>query len=233
MTSILFIDDEPKIRTFVRISLQSEGYEFFEANSARQGLLLAEQLSPELIILDLGLPDSDGLAVIHKLRQRQFNSPIIVLSARDDEEVKIAALDSGANDYLCKPFGVRELLARIRVLLRDFSSDKTAADSPAILRFNALEIDPAKHQVTLAQRTINLTPKEYELLILLAQQPQKLLEHDYLLTRLWGHHHRHNTQYLRVCVSQLRKKLNDDSEHPQFIETVPVLGYRFIPAPTV
>ncbi|GAB3292003.1 response regulator [Pseudidiomarina andamanensis] len=232
MTTILFIDDEPKIRTFVRISLQSEGYEFYEASSARQGLMMAEQLSPDLIILDLGLPDSDGLSVIQKLRQRQSNPPIIVLSARDDEDVKITALDLGANDYLCKPFGVRELLARIRVLLRDLSASQMNSDIPSVMRFNALEINLLKHQVTLNQSLVNLTPKEYELLYLLAQQPQKLLEHDYLLTRLWGHQHRHNTQYLRVCVSQLRKKLNDDSEHPQFIETVPALGYRFIPAPT-
>lgn len=233
MTSILFIDDEPKIRTFVRISLQSEGYDFYEANSARQGLIMAEQLSPDLIILDLGLPDSDGMSVIQKLRQRENSPPIIVLSARDDEDVKILALDLGANDYLCKPFGVRELLARIRVLLRDFSVGNNNLAIASVMRFNQLEIDSIKHQVTLEQRPVNLTPKEYELLLLLAQQPQKLLEHDYLLTRLWGHQHRHNTQYLRVCVSQLRKKLNDDSDHPQFIETVPVLGYRFIPAPTV
>lgn len=232
MTSILFIDDEPKIRTFVRISLQSEGYDFYEANSARQGLIMAEQLSPDLIILDLGLPDSDGMSVIQKLRQRENSPPIIVLSARDDEDVKILALDLGANDYLCKPFGVRELLARIRVLLRDFSVGNNNLAIASVMRFNQLEIDSIKHQVTLEQRPVNLTPKEYELLLLLAQQPQKLLEHDYLLTRLWGHQHRHNTQYLRVCVSQLRKKLNDDSDHPQFIETVPVLGYRFIPAPT-
>lgn len=227
MSSILFIDDEPKIRTFVRISLQSEGFDFYETSNARQGLLLAEQLQPDLIILDLGLPDLDGLVVLSRLRQISRTPPILVLSARSDEDMKISALESGANDYLTKPFGVGELLARARVLLRDISGIGINSVNE-VLTFKNLTINPRAHEVCVNGVRIDLSPKEFELLLMLAQSPQTLLTHDVLLTRLWGAHQRHNTQYLRVCVSQLRKKLHDDSESPQFIETIPALGYRFI-----
>lgn len=227
MTSILFIDDEAKIRTFVRISLQAEGYTCYEASNVRQGCQMIQELEPALIILDLGLPDGDGLTVIRRLRQQQNITPIIVLSARDDEEVKIIALDSGANDYLSKPFGVRELLARIRAVLRDVSGVSHASQLSRI-DFGPLTIDLEQHQVKLDGTFINLTPKEFELLTLFAQTPGKLLTHEYLLTRLWGAHQIQNTQYLRVCVSSLRKKINDISVNSPIIETIPALGYRFI-----
>lgn len=230
MTSILFIDDEPKIRSFVRISLQAEGYTCYEASTAWQGIQMAEQLQPELIILDLGLPDADGITVIQRLREQQNSPPIIVLSARDEEDTKILTLDVGANDYLCKPFGVRELLARIRVLLRDIAGVNHSS-APPIMRFGSLSINHEQHQVTLNDAIVNLTPKEFELLTLFAQAPHKLLTHEYLLTRLWGAHQSQNTQYLRVCVSSLRKKINDSSVKSPIIETIPALGYRFIATP--
>ena len=221
--NILVIDDEVQIRRLLEITLNLNGYKVSEASTAREGIVAAATHNPALILLDLGLPDEDGLSVLRKLRE-WYQDPIIILSVRNSEEDIIKALDTGANDYLTKPFRTGELLARIRTALR-LQQDKTSASS--VLSFGSLIIDLAGHTVRKNNNLLKLTSTEFSLLALMAKNSGKVLTHQYLLKGVWGHSYSDQTQYLRVFVAQLRKKIEDDSTHPSLIITEPGIGYRF------
>lgn len=221
--AILIIDDEAQIRRLLAITLQSNSYSVNEANNAKSGLLTAENHPPDMIILDLGLPDEDGQSVLQKLRE-WYTNPILILSVKNSEDEIITALDNGANDYLVKPFRTGELLARIRSALRN------AAAEEGDLKINCGEI-----QVDLEARTIKknnepikLTATEYRLLSLLARNEGKVLTHQYLLREIWGPGYINQSQYLRVFVAQLRKKIETDANRPEYIITESGIGYRFI-----
>jgi two-component system, OmpR family, KDP operon response regulator KdpE len=222
---ILVIEDEPEIRRFLRASLGAHGFVVHEAETGRDGLLQASSTPPDVVVLDLGLPDIDGLVVIEELRGWS-RVPTIVLSARGQESDKIAALDAGADDYLTKPFSVGELLARLRVALRHRAQ---AADENASSLFVAgnLEVDLARRQTRVAGQTVHLTPTEYRLLTLLIKNSGKVVTHRQLLKEVWGPGSTQEAHYLRVYVNQLRKKLSDNSAAPRLIITEPGIGYRF------
>jgi len=221
--NILIIDDEVQIRRLLEITLNLNGYKVSEASTAKEGIVAAATHNPALIILDLGLPDEDGLSVLGKLRE-WYQNPIIILSVRNSEEDIINALDNGANDYLTKPFRTGELLARIRTALR-LSQDKTGTGS--LLLFGSLFIDLAGHTVRKNNILLKLTATEFSLLALMARNSGKVLTHQYLLKEVWGYTYLTQTQYLRVFVAQLRKKIEDDPTHPSLIITESGIGYRF------
>ena len=221
--NILIIDDEVQIRRLLEITLNLNGYKVTEASAGREGLLSAATNNPSLIILDLGLPDEDGLIVLKKLRE-WYKNPIIVLSVRNTEDDIVKALDNGANDYLTKPFRTGELLARIRSSLR-LSQSTEKADSNLI--FGSICIDLAGHTAKKNDILLKLTSTEYSLLTILAKNAGRVLTHQYLLREVWGHGYLNQTQYLRVFVAQLRKKIEDDPSHPVLIITEPGIGYRF------
>lgn len=222
---ILVIDDEPQIQRFLRHSLVASGYDLDMADNAATGLRLFAQTQPDIVVLDLGLPDLDGKAVIGQIRQTS-QTPIIVLSARDQETEKIAALDLGADDFVAKPFGIGELLARIRVCLRA----RPAANGPSVrLSFGNLEIDIDAHRVTREHVPLKLTPKEFDLLVLLAQNAGKVLTHRHILQKIWGPAHVEDMPYLRVFIGQLRQKIELNPSEPQLILTEPGVGYRAMP----
>ena len=221
--NILIIDDEVQIRRLLEITLNLNGYKVSEASTAKEGIVAAATHNPALIILDLGLPDEDGLSVLGKLRE-WYQNPIIILSVRNSEEDIINALDNGANDYLTKPFRTGELLARIRTALR-LSLDKTGSGS--LLLFGSLFIDLAGHTVRKNNILLKLTATEFSLLALMARNSGKVLTHQYLLKEVWGYTYLTQTQYLRVFVAQLRKKIEDDPTHPSLIITESGIGYRF------
>lgn len=222
---ILIIDDEPQIHRFLAPALDAAGYEPLRADSGQEGLRGIALWAPDAVVLDLGLPDMDGKDVLAKARAF-YEGPIVILSARDREAEKIEALDRGANDYVEKPFGVGELLARLRVALRQ----RTAAKAPpGPIRSGEVEIDLDRRRVTRAGEVVKVSPKEYELLARLALGHGKLLTHKDLLVAIWGPAHAADTQYLRVFIGQLRQKLEVDPAHPRIIETEPGVGYRFIP----
>jgi len=221
--NILIIDDEVQIRRLLEITLNLNGYKVTEASAAREGLLSAATNNPSLIILDLGLPDEDGLIVLKKLRE-WYKNPIIVLSVRNTEDDIVKALDNGANDYLTKPFRTGELLARIRTSLR-LSQSTEKADSN--LTLGSICIDLAGHTAKKNDILLKLTSTEYSLLAILAKNAGRVLTHQYLLREVWGHGYLNQTQYLRVFVAQLRKKIEDDPSHPVLIITEPGIGYRF------
>ena len=222
---ILIIDDEPQIHRFLAPALDAAGYEPLRADSGQEGLRGIALWAPDAVVLDLGLPDLDGKDVLAKARAF-YDGPIVILSARDREAEKIEALDRGANDYVEKPFGVGELLARLRVTLRQ----RTAAKAPpGPIRSGEVEIDLDRRRVTRAGEVVKVSPKEYELLARLALGHGKLLTHKDLLVAIWGPAHAADTQYLRVFIGQLRQKLEADPAHPRIIETEPGVGYRFIP----
>jgi two-component system KDP operon response regulator KdpE len=225
---ILVIEDEPEIRRFLRASLAAHGFIVHEAETGRDGLLQASSLPPDVVILDLGLPDIDGLAVIEELRGWS-RVPTIVLSARGQESDKIAALDAGADDYLTKPFSVGELLARLRVALRHRAQ---VAEEYATNVFAAgdLEVDLARRQTRVAGQSVHLTPTEYRLLTLLIKSAGRVITHRQLLKDVWGPGSTQEAHYLRVYVNQLRKKLGDNSATPRLIMTEPGVGYRFAEA---
>ncbi|MGV1831815.1 response regulator [Agrobacterium vitis] len=221
---ILVVDDEPQILRFLRPALAAAGYEVIEADTGKQALALVATAVPDLLILDLGLPDMDGKEVIAQLRH--WNPiPIIVLSARDREVEKIAALDLGADDYLEKPFGIGELTARIRVALRH---KPQAEPAPSIIRSGELVIDIDHRLVTRADQPVKLTPKEYDLLRLLATHAGRVLTHGTLLKEVWGPAHAHDLQYLRVFIRQIRAKIEKDESQPAIILTEAGVGYRFV-----
>lgn len=227
--TILVIDDEPQIRRFMRISLGAEGFSYLEAESAARGLELASRYRPDLIILDLGLPDQDGFTTLQALR-RWSRVPVLVLTARDAEEEKVKLLEGGANDYLSKPFGIKELIARLRVLLRDLPGQQPPTP-PRKLDFGTLVIDPENHEAYLSGRPLALARKEFAVLSYLAKNHGRLMTHESVLTEVWGESHNEDTHYLRIVVSQLRKKLADNPDAPEFIKTEPGIGYRFVPSP--
>jgi two-component system KDP operon response regulator KdpE len=219
---ILVIDDEPQIHRFLSPALDAAGYEPKRADSGQEGLRGIALWSPDAVVLDLGLPDMDGKDVL--LRAREFYpGPIIILSARDKEAEKIAALDLGANDYVEKPFGVGELLARLRVNLRQAGA---RAETREPITVGAVTIDLERRRVTRAGQTVRLTPKEYDVLARLARDAGKVVGHRDLLVAVWGAAHAEDTQYLRVVVGQLRQKLEQDPALPVLIQTEPAIGYR-------
>ena len=221
-TTVLVIDDEAQIHRFLSPALDAAGFDPKRADSGQEGLRAIALWNPDAVVLDLGLPDMDGKDVL--LRAREFyQGPIIILSARDREAEKIEALDLGANDYVEKPFGVGELLARLRAALRL----KTGADQPhGPIRVGDLVIDLDRRLVTRAGEQVRLTPKEYDVLAQLARAAGKVLSHKDLLTAVWGAAHAADTQYLRVVVGQLRQKLEPDPAQPRWISTEPGVGYR-------
>jgi two-component system KDP operon response regulator KdpE len=221
---ILLVEDEAPIRRFLRASLVGEGYRLAEADNGRQGLRLAAQLPPDLVILDLGLPDMDGQEVLQKLRE-WLTAPIIILSARDQEKQKIAALDFGADDYLTKPFGTGELLARIRVALRHAMHVEGERENSEF-ECRGLRVDLANRRVFAKDREIHLTPLEYKLLTTLVRHAGKVLTHRFLLKEVWGPYHAHETHYLRVFMANLRRKIEVDPAQPQCLLTEQGVGYR-------
>jgi two-component system KDP operon response regulator KdpE len=221
MTRILVIDDEPHIRKFLRISLGANGYQVIEAENGRKGVDAAVSGAPDLVILDLGLPDLDGQEVISAIR-KQSAVPIIVLSVRAQEMDKVEALDRGADDYVPKPFGIGELMARIRAALRP-ARQGSAADA---LTIGDLHLDFARHVVTRGGVELRLSKREYELLRVLASKPDHVLTHAEILKAVWGPAHAEDTAYLRVFINQLRQKLEADPAAPRLIVTEPGVGYR-------
>ncbi len=221
---ILLIEDEPQMQRFLRIVLQGQGYNFIEAQTGQEGLVQAATRSPDIILLDLGLPDIDGLEVTRRLREWS-DIPIIVLSAREQEQDKIKALDAGADDYLTKPFGAGELLARIRVAIRHKVMRQAGQGEPVFILDN-LRVDMSQRQVFLNEQEVHLTPIEYKLLTVLIQNAGKVVTHNQLLKEVWGPSYSRETQYLRVYMKQLRHKLESDPARPRFLINEPGIGYR-------
>ncbi|WP_437221889.1 response regulator [Planctomicrobium sp. SH661] len=222
---ILIIEDEPPIRRFLRASLSSEGYLITEATSGQEGLKKAVSQPPDVVILDLGLPDLDGQEVLERLREWCF-APIIVLSARDQESQKIQALDHGADDYLTKPFGLGELLARIRTALRHVHRNSKES---TVMTVGDLRVDLTSRLVFRNNSEVHLTPLEYKLFVTMLRHQGKVLTHRFLLREVWGPQDSHENHYLRVFVNSLRKKLEQDSARPRYILTEQGIGYRFAP----
>ena len=220
---ILVIEDDAQIRRFLRAALDAEGYRLQESATAEEGLAQAQSRQPDLILLDLGLPDRDGLEVIRSVRE-WGKIPILVLSARGQEKDKIAALDLGADDYVAKPFAVGELLARIRAALRR----STAPATGAVVRFGAVEVDLDKRMVRVDTQDVHLTPNEYKLLQVLIQHAGKVLTQRQLLNEVWGPQHTEQAQYLRVYIAQLRRKLERNPARPRHLQTEPGVGYRLL-----
>jgi two-component system KDP operon response regulator KdpE len=222
---ILVVDDEPQIRRFLDISLRAQGYRVVLAESAQVGLDRLATEGADLMILDLGLPDRDGQAVLADLRQWS-KVPVIVLTVRGGEAEKVAALDAGANDYVTKPFGVQELMARVRALLRTHAMPKGSA--PPVYDDGRLRIDLARREVALEGATVTLSRKEYALLALLVQHAGRVVTQPQLLREVWGPTHQEDTHYLRILVAKLRQKLRDDAASPRWIATEPGVGLRFL-----
>ena len=219
---VLIIDDEPAIHRFLKPALEANDYEVLQAMTGADGLRRIAADAPDVIVLDLGLPDLDGRDVLTRMREWS-DAPVIVLSARDREAEKIAALDSGADDYVSKPFGVGELMARLRTALRRRMVQQ--GETP-VLKVGDVEIDAVRHRVLRAGDEVRLTPREFALVAFLARHAGKVLTHRQILTAVWGPAHVHDTQYLRVYVGQLRQKLEIDPASPALLLTEPGVGYR-------
>ncbi len=220
---VLIVDDEPQIRRLLTVSLEANGYRVLSAANGQEGLVLAAQHQPALVILDIGLPDLSGQEVLRRLREWS-RAPVIVLSVRDDEKGKVAALDAGADDYVTKPFNTDELLARLRVALRH-AADKEEA---AVLQVKNLVIDLAARRVTVSGKEVKLSKTEYDLLRLLARHAGKVLTHRQILREVWGPGHEEDTHYLRVYIAHLRDKIERNPESPELILTELGVGYRFL-----
>ncbi|MGZ4103773.1 MAG: response regulator [Actinomycetota bacterium] len=227
MTAVLVVDDEPQILRALRASLSAHGYEVLTAANGEEGLAQAAARAPDCMILDLGLPDIDGTEVIRQLRSWS-EMPVIVLSAREEQADKVAALDAGADDYVSKPFGIEELLARLRATLR---RTRPAEPASPVLRFGELEVDLVRRLVTRAGQPVHVTPTEYSLLEAMVTNPGKLLTHQWLLRKVWGRGYGEESHYLRIYVRQLRRKLGDDAASPVYVATEPGVGYRWIYEP--
>lgn len=221
--AILLIEDEPEIRRFLRTTLPAHGFRFHEAVTGRDGLAEAKARNPDLILLDLGLPDVEGNEVIRQIRE-WTTPPIIVLSARDQEHAKVSALDLGADDYVTKPFGLNELLARIRTALRHASRTSESAES--VFTLGDLKVDLGRRQVFVSEKEIHLTPIEYKLLTTLIRYAGKVLTHRQLLKEVWGPLYIEEGHYLRVYMRQLRNKLEKNPAHPRYLLTELGVGYR-------
>ena len=222
----LVLEDEREIRRFVRSALEAEGWQVFEASTLKQGLIEAGTRRPDLVIADLGLPDGDGVDFIREVRTWS-GVPIIVLSARIQEHQKVAALDAGADDFITKPFGVNELLARTRASLRRMRAGRAATDS--VFRFGEVEVDLAARIVKQRGVEVHLTPIEYRLLGVLIANAGRVLTHPYLLREVWGPGHAESTHYLRVYMGNLRQKLEDNPAQPRHLITETAIGYRLMP----
>jgi len=220
---VLVVDDDAQILRALRTSLRAHGYDVVVASDGESALEAAAAQATDVVVLDLGLPDIDGLEVIRRLRA-WTEVPVIILSVRDTQEEKVGALDLGADDYITKPFGIEELLARMRAVQRRAKGDDAP---PAVLHFGPLEVDLAREQVQLDGSPLRLTPIEYKLLTTMATNAGKLLTHRYLLQRVWGPSYGTESHYLRVFMRQLRQKLGDDPNRPRYIVTEPGLGYRW------
>ena len=225
---LLVIEDEQEIRRFLRVSLECHGYRLVEAATGREGILHAAGQQPDLLLLDLGLPDIDGLELIRQVRQWS-QVPIVVLSARGREEEKVAALDAGADDYLTKPFGVGELLARIRVALRHALGAREGEEPVFVLE--RLRVDLVRRQVFVGEDEVHLTPIEYRLLATMIKHAGKVLTHRQLLKEVWGPDSVAERHYLRVYMAQLRRKIEADPARPRFLLTEPGVGYRLAAVP--
>lgn len=229
----ILIEDEPQIRRFVRLALEAQGWQVHEAESARRGLLDAGTRKPDLLVVDLGLPDGDGLELIRDVRSWS-NVPIVVLSARSDESDKIAALDAGADDYLTKPFGVGELLARVRANLRrprsgpDDSGTSASGEEDPLFRFGEVEIDRQARIVRRKGEEVHLTPIEYRLLMALVANAGRVMTHRQLLKDVWGPSHSEQSHYLRIYMGHLRQKLEADPAQPEHLLTETAVGYRLL-----
>lgn len=221
--TILLIEDEPEIRRFLRTTLPAHGYRLHEATTGQDGLTEAKARNPDLILLDLGLPDLDGGEVIRQMRE-WTDTPIVVLSARDQEQAKVAALDLGADDYITKPFGVNELLARIRTALRHVARAGGGGESVFVL--GDLKVDLGRRQVLVSEKEVHLTPIEYKLLTTLIRYAGKVLTHRQLLKEVWGPLHVEEGHYLRVYMRQLRNKLEHNPAQPRYLVTELGVGYR-------
>jgi two-component system KDP operon response regulator KdpE len=221
----LLVEDEPQIRRFVRAALEQEGWIVFEASGCRQGLIAAGTRQPDLVVLDLGLPDGDGIGFIADMRQWS-HAAVIVLSARTLESEKVRALDAGADDYLTKPFGSAELLARARSALRRQRQARAQDHPSSVVRFGQVAIDLQAHAVTRAGRGVRLAPTEYRLLAALAKNAGRVVSGPQLLRDVWGQHSTGNAHYLRIYMGHLRRKLEDDPAQPQYLITETGVGYR-------
>ncbi len=224
-TTVLIIEDELPIRKFVRATLGAQGFSFLEASTGSEGTSLAASHHPDIILLDLGLPDTDGLSLIKALRTWTA-IPILVISARGKEQDKVTALDAGADDYLTKPFGVGELMARLRVALRHSRLTKKEQEAPTF-DLGGLRMDFSKHQVYVDKREIHLTPTEYRLLSVMIRHAGKVVTQRQLLMEIWGPGHESQTHYLRIYIHELRQKLEPDPARPRFLITEAGVGYRF------
>ncbi|MEG2046658.1 MAG: response regulator [Comamonas sp.] len=224
---ILLIEDDASIRRFVRLALEDEGWQVFDAETAKRGLIEAASRQPDAVVLDLGLPDADGKSVIAELRSWS-QLPILVLSAREREEEKVAALDAGADDYLTKPFGVPELLARLRVMLRRRQQAPAADKTNSVVQFGVVVVDLATHEVTRAGATVHLTPIEFRLLTALITGQGRVQTHRQLLLQVWGPEYLDRPHYLRVHMANLRQKIEVDPAQPVHLLTELQVGYRLV-----
>ncbi|MDU4960375.1 MAG: response regulator [Sporomusaceae bacterium] len=220
---ILVIDDEPQIRKLLQVSLHAHGYQLGEAASGQDGILQAAAFKPDLAIVDLGLPDMDGKEVIRQIREWSA-MPLIILTAREQEQEKVAALDAGADDYITKPFGIGELMARIRVCLRRIAD----SGNEPILRCGGLAVDLLQRRVSVDEREIKLTPTEYELIKFMIQHAGRVLTHKQLLKAGWGSSYEEDTHYIRIYIGQLRRKIEQDPAQPRYIVTESGIGYRLM-----
>jgi len=222
---ILVVDDEPQITRVLRTSLSAQGYDIRVANSGEMALEIMKDWSPNMIITDLSMPSVDGVQLTRRVRAVS-QVPILVLSVRDKEQQKVEALDAGADDYVTKPFGMNELLARVRANLRRVPAE---SEADTVIEIGDFRIDTAAHKVFVRNREVRLTPKEFDLLVYLARRPGKVVHHRTLLGAIWGGQSTEQVEYLRVFVGQLRKKLETDASSPRYIMTEPWVGYRFEP----
>lgn len=221
---VLLVEDEPQMRRFIRASLNAHGYRLLEAQTAKEAIALSSSHNPAIVLLDLGLPDRDGIELTKELREWS-HTPIVVISARGQEEDKVLALDAGADDYLTKPFGVDELLARMRVALRHAKS-YAGLPQTQMFEFGELRIDLVRREIKLKEKETHLTPIEYKLLVLFATHAGKVLTHKYILNEVWGPAYANQTHYVRVHMAELRKKIELDPARPKWLITEPGVGYR-------
>lgn len=223
---VLVVEDEPQMQRFLKASLTSHGYRYLDAGTASEAVMLASSHNPDLVLMDLGLPDGDGIELTRRLRE-WTRVPIVVISARGREDDKVTALDAGADDYLTKPFGVNELLARMRVALRHAVQANSGTAAAPVLEFDGLRVDLVRREVTRDGAAVHLTPIEYKLLVLLAQNAGKVLTHRQILKEVWGPNHANQTHYVRVHMAELRKKVEADPARPRHLATEQGVGYRF------